>query len=102
MRYNTIFHIDDDQDDIDFFAATVEQLSKAVNCFSFTEATIALQELIKGTILPDAIFLDLNMPRMNGQEFLLKLKDIALLKDISVVILSTSSDFYTIQELKAR
>ena len=39
---------------------------------------------------------------MNGQEFLLKLKDIALLKDIPVVILSTSSDFYTIQELKAR
>lgn len=101
MGYNTIFHIDDDQDDIDFFAITVSNLSTAARCFSFTDAAIALQALLRGDIVPDVIFLDLNMPVMNGQEFLLKLKGIDLLQDIAVVILSTSSDPYTIQELKS-
>lgn len=101
MGYNTIFHIDDDQDDIDFFAMTINQLSAAASCFSFTDAAIALQTLLRGDIVPDIIFLDLNMPVMNGQEFLLKLKGIDLLQDIAVVVLSTSSDPYTIQELKS-
>ena len=101
MGYNTIFHIDDDQDDIDFFASTVNQLSKAASCFSFTDAALALQKLIMGEMIPDVIFLDLNMPIINGQEFLVKLKATKLLRDIPVIILSTSSDSYTKAELKA-
>jgi len=101
MEYKIIFHVDDDQDDIDFFAYTVNQLSAAASCFSFTDTAIALQKLISGEIIPDLIFLDLNMPVINGQEFLIKLKAINLLCNIPVIILSTSSDFNTIQELKS-
>jgi CheY-like chemotaxis protein len=39
---------------------------------------------------PDLILLDLNMPRMDGREFLAALKDIPELTDIPVVILTTS------------
>jgi len=100
MGYKTIFHIDDDQDDIEFFAFTVNQLSTSASCLSFTDAILAMQKLISGEILPDVIFLDLNMPLINGQEFLLKLKANRLLCDIPVIILSTSSDSNTIKELK--
>ena len=36
------------------------------------------------------ILLDLNMPRMNGREFLAEIKQDTLLKDIPVVVLTTS------------
>ena len=39
---------------------------------------------------PDLILLDLNMPRMNGREFLAEIKQDTLLKDIPVVVLTTS------------
>ena len=40
---------------------------------------------------PDVILLDINMPRMNGFEFLLAVKSDDLLKVIPVVILTTSN-----------
>lgn len=39
---------------------------------------------------PDLILLDLNMPRMNGYEFLTAIKADEQLKDIPVVVLTTS------------
>lgn len=42
--------------------------------------------------LPILIFLDLNMPRMNGLEFLKNLKNDDLLKTIPTIILTTSKD----------
>lgn len=39
---------------------------------------------------PDLIFLDLNMPRMNGYEFLAEIKKDARFKQIPVIILTTS------------
>jgi CheY-like chemotaxis protein len=100
MGYKTIFHIDDDDDDIDFFAIAINQLSASINYFSFTDAAAAFKKLVNGELIPDAIFLDLNMPVINGQEFLSRLKTFEALQDIHVIILSTSSDPYTIEQLK--
>lgn len=41
-------------------------------------------------IRPDLILLDLNMPRMDGREFLVAIKQDPALRDIPVVVLSTS------------
>ncbi|WP_281233712.1 response regulator [Flavobacterium gelatinilyticum] len=101
MGYTTIFHIDDDHDDIYYFAAAIEHLSGTAKCFSFANAAKALHTLQSGEILPDAIFLDLNMPVINGQEFLAQLKASKGLGDIPVIILSTSEDPDTQQQLKA-
>ncbi len=100
MKYRTIFHIDDDQDDIDFFADVISDISDTIRCLSFTSATEAWGKLAGGELLPDIIFLDLNMPLMNGQEFLARLKESKSLAEIPVVILSTTSDSVTISQLK--
>jgi len=42
--------------------------------------------------LPDILLLDLNMPKMNGFEFLTKIKNTEALKDVKVFILTTSED----------
>lgn len=43
-------------------------------------------------VWPDVIFLDLNMPKMNGIEFLKVLRSDERLKEIKVFIMTTSSD----------
>jgi CheY-like chemotaxis protein len=101
MGYTKIFHIDDDADDIEFFLAAVEYLSDGARCFSFTNSVKALQKLTSGELMADIIFLDLNMPIINGQEFLAALKSTAGLKDIPVIMLSTSSDAAAARKLKA-
>lgn len=58
---------------------------------------LALEILTEKKIKPDLIFLDLNMPKMNGLEFLKILKTDNALHHIPVVILSTSNNH---QDLK--
>jgi len=59
----------------------------------------ALKYLIDNTIeKPDLILLDLNMPRMNGVEFLRIIKGDTVLKNIPVVIFTTSDDQHDIDE----
>lgn len=102
MTYKTIFHIDDDDDDLDFFMEAVKRLSTDVSLFSFSEAHEAIRKITSGELVPDAVFLDLNMPIMNGQQFLLKLKEFNANHKIKVIILSTSSDPGTISRLKSQ
>jgi len=102
MGHIKIFHIDDDQDDIDFFIAAIAYISDEKSCFSFTNASKAPQKLVSGELIPDVIFLDLNMPVINGQEFLSTLKSTAGLQDIPVIILSTASDSLLVHKLKGK
>ena len=50
----------------------------------------ALEVLQSKEVLPEIILLDLNMPRMNGIEFLQVVKNDAKLKCIPIMILTTS------------
>ncbi len=52
----------------------------------------ALSILKDGNSLPDLILLDLNMPRINGLEFLKILKQDEFMRFLPVVILTTSSN----------
>lgn len=52
----------------------------------------AVQILTKKEIIPDIIILDLNMPKVNGIEFLTLLKNDEHLKYIPAIILTTSNN----------
>jgi DNA-binding NarL/FixJ family response regulator len=47
---------------------------------------------------PDLILLDLNMPKMNGIEFLTKLKSMDRVAFIPIVIISSSNNFNDVKE----
>lgn len=93
----TILHIDDDPEDRELFASAVQEISTTANCVSFSDANKALTALESLEIVPDYIFLDLNMPLMNGQEFLTAIKMNLNLNHLPVIIFSTSSHPATIQ-----
>ncbi|MBS1566651.1 MAG: response regulator [Bacteroidetes bacterium] len=88
----TCFLIDDDVDDQDIFILALGEVDKSIHCHVASDAADALKRLGSGELQPDFIFLDLNMPRMNGKQCLSHLKKIDFLTDIPVIIYSTSSD----------
>lgn len=84
--------IDDDIDDQEIFILALENVNKDFSCRVSNSPIAALAELTAGHApLPDYIFLDLNMPRMNGKECLKEIKKNNLLRDIPVIIYTTSS-----------
>jgi CheY-like chemotaxis protein len=83
---------DDDMDDCLFFQEALEELSMAANLSTVNDG-VQLMDFLKAAIaLPDALFLDLNMPRKSGFECLTELKNNKSFKEIPVIIFSTSLD----------
>jgi CheY-like chemotaxis protein len=92
MEDKKIFMIvDDDSDDSDFFCEAISEIDIAITCITANNGEDALTKLRKAIILPDLLFLDLNMPRMDGRQCLTELKKDSKLKDIPVIIFTTSS-----------
>jgi DNA-binding response OmpR family regulator len=83
--------IDDDKDDRFFFCNAVKQIAHGWTCLEAKDAEHALEDLKIMEPLPDFIFLDLNMSRMDGKECLVELKRDKRLSNIPVIIYSTSS-----------
>lgn len=89
---NCLF-VDDDIDDQEIFAFALQELDKSVSLVTAGNGIEAL-EMLKAdkTFIPDCIFLDLNMPRMNGKECLPEIRKLAWLKDVPIFIYTTSSE----------
>lgn len=88
---NRIFLIDDDEDDQIFFKDVIESINPALRFDIAINGKMALDKLKNSTSLPDIIFLDLNMPIMNGFEFLIQIKKENALSKIPVGIFTTSN-----------
>jgi CheY-like chemotaxis protein len=83
--------IDDDADDRTIFCEALLEADCTCNFISAINGEHALQVLRRpDVIFPDFIFLDLNMPRLNGWQCLAQLRKDDSLKHIPVVIYSTS------------
>lgn len=81
---------DDDADDCMFFKLAIEELSIPAKLVTVHDGEIAMKWLATAETLPDIIFLDINMPCKNGAECLQEIKAIERLKNIPIVIISTS------------
>jgi CheY-like chemotaxis protein len=87
-----IFLVDDDVDDQLFFTDALKDIDSSISCSIANNGKEALDYLNRLTLLPEILFLDLNMPFMNGYECLSKLKNEVRLSRIPVVIFTTSTD----------
>jgi CheY-like chemotaxis protein len=87
-----ILLVEDDEDDKMLFRNAVQKISKDIKCEFSSNGRDALRYLNECVELPSVIFMDINMPMMNGLECLEEIKKDSRLKDIPIIILSTSTN----------
>ncbi len=92
--------MDDDVEDQEIFNAALTLASDQAKCLALTNAIEAFDKLARNELKPDVIFLDVNMPFMNGLDFLKKIKATKHLEPIHVIMFSTSSNPGTISAAK--
>ena len=96
-----ILLIDDDSDDREIFSLVMESIHPSSVTDSAIDGFEALDKLKNGGYDPDLIFLDLNMPRMNGLDCLRNIRQIERLTRRPVIVFSTSSNPRDISESQA-
>ena len=87
-----ILLIEDDMIEVMKLNRTISSLKLDHTVIEANNGEDALEILNKKDQLPDIILLDLNMPKVNGIEFLKILKNDTQLKYIPIIVLTTSSN----------
>ena len=90
-EYINIALADDDEDDRFFFTEAFEDLRIKNRVSTFKDGIELMDFLKESSLLPDLLFLDLNMPKKSGIECLKEIKANDKYKDVVIAIYSTSS-----------
>lgn len=86
-----ILYADNDIDDCEFFSDALKELDMDVRLIMVHDGEQLMLQLERVSAnLPFALFLDLNMPLKDGIECLTEIKNHATLKNLPVIIYSTS------------
>ena len=96
------FLIDDDEDDREIFGLAMAQVDHSIYCTFAADGIEGLSRLASDhSFVPDHIFIDMNMPRMNGLRCLEEIRKLSHLSEVPVYMYSTSSNDRSISETKA-
>ena len=83
--------IDDDPDDINLFEEALKMIDSTIEFHRANGCNEVLAKMKEGKIDPEIIFLDINMPDRTAWDCLTAFKNDLHLRDIPVVMYSTSS-----------
>ncbi|MDL5514363.1 response regulator [Arenibacter sp. M-2] len=95
----SIYLVDDDLEDQEIFMEAISQIDTLVELKTFDNADELLLCLKTDSPNPDVIFLDLYMPRKDGEECLKEIRDDNGLDMIPIVVYSTEFDLDRIEHL---
>lgn len=88
----TFFLADDDADDTGLFCEALQEVNQGVTCYTADNGRRAIELLSDPhKRKPEVIFLDINMPVLNGWDCLKWIKSQPALEEIPVIMYSTSS-----------
>jgi CheY-like chemotaxis protein len=77
-----ILYIDDDAEDREIFREAVQSIDPDIVFNVAQDGLEGLKTIRESSIVPDFIFLDVNMPRMDGRTFLNEIRKISMLHEI--------------------
>lgn len=98
MRKLNILFIEDDVIEVMKFNRVLQTLQMNHKITEAENGEEAQRMLRENNYVPDIIILDLNMPKISGIEFLMMLKNDAVLKYIPTIILTTSNNHRDVKE----
>jgi CheY-like chemotaxis protein len=93
--------VEDDPEDQEFFLDALHSASSDAGCYAVSNGEEALFTLLQDDFEPDYIFTDINMPRMDGLEFLRILKGLEKFRDIPVIVYTSDYSEDQIKKVKA-
>lgn len=99
--YKVVLLIDDDNEDQGIFSDAIKEVDSSIEFlseFNSDQAILHLSEMKKDR--PEIIFLDMNMPRLNGKQLLSELKRNPATESIPVVMCSTFFGEMDVREIK--
>ncbi len=91
---NIVLYADDDIDDLQLIEEAFSKYYNTIELKTATdgiEAISSLRQMADSGIKPCLIILDINMPRLDGRETLIRIKQMHELKSVPVILFSTSS-----------
>lgn len=100
MNTRRLFLVDDDVDEQWIFNTALNAVDPTIQLSGAANGQDAIRQLAGLMAQPDVIFLDLNMPVMNGLECLRQLKSNPGLSGIPTIMYSTTADPLTISRLR--
>jgi len=83
-----IFYLDDDKDDIELFLEATESFDN-VQVIVFTSGDTMIKNLHLVKKLPNAVFVDLHMPRVSGIDVIREIRVYDRFTDLPIVVLTT-------------
>lgn len=90
---------EDDEDDRLFFKEALQEIKVKTNLAFVNDGSQLMNFLNEaGARLPQVVFLDLNMPVKSGMECLVEIRRNYRLKDLAIVIYSTSASEEDVEE----
>ena len=87
----TVLYVDDDPDDPQIFQEAIAAIDAAYLCLTAQDGVAALS-LLSDRKYPDIIFLDINMPLMDGKSCLTEIRGNKNTAHIPVVMCTTSNN----------
>ncbi len=99
-KIRRIYLTDDDKDDQELFRDAFGASGETSELLIFDNCSDLMRDLRDPSVpLPDLLYLDLNMPMMNGEECLKKLRESRKFARIRIIIYSTSFELLRIEHL---
>jgi CheY-like chemotaxis protein len=89
-NHQILMIVEDDVDDRIYFCNAVKKIDENIKCLEAWNGAQAIEILKNLKKLPDFIFMDINLPIMNGLDCLEYIKEDEILKNIPVIIYTTS------------
>jgi CheY-like chemotaxis protein len=90
LVFEHVWLADDDKDDCDLFTDVIGQILPLAKVTLITNGEMLMQKL-KGKERPDCLFLDINMPLMDGLECLLQIRAQRCFRSLPVIIFSSTT-----------
>lgn len=87
----TVVIIDDDSDDLEIMKEALAYIDPSLLCLTFVYPDEAIH-LLSGEliVLPDYVFIDINIPRISGRDCMLQIRSLPDFTDVPIIMYSTS------------